>query len=246
MFTTRSLPTAALITLIAATALAQDSTASDRRRHRAWAELLRRSSMSIALNQSRPQGELARNIGFGYGVSGAYLYRLDSDGIWSLRAEVAAVAYGNDVTRSAFSETVGGRVQVDTRTTNYIVPVLVGPQLAWPSGAIRPYVNAGIGVQTFVTESAVEGVYDQLDLASSVNLSDATFVWVAGGGVHVPITNRTTRAQLDVSAQYFHGGEARYLGHGSITDLPGGVLRISPFRSTTHYVMLRVGARFGL
>ena len=37
-----------------------------------------------------------------------------------------------------------------------------------------------------------------------------------------------------------------YLAPGSIIDLQGGEVRISSLESTTHLVMLRVGARIGL
>jgi hypothetical protein len=137
-------------------------------------------------------------------------------------------------------------VQVDTRTTNYIVPLSVGPQLSWHAGPTRPYVNAGIGAQAFVTESAVEGGNDHTVLASSTNLSDATLLWVVGGGIYVPIVPGMNRAQLDVSMQYLHGGRARYLTPGSIVDGEGGVVRISSLESATHLVMLRVGVRIGL
>jgi hypothetical protein len=179
-------------------------------------------------------------------VSGAYLFRLDTQGILSLRADVAAVQYGNESKRSAFSETVGDRVQVRTRTSNYIFPMTIGPQLAWPSGPIRPYVNAGVGAQAFVTESDVEGVDDLFVIARSTNQSDVALAWVAGGGISVPIVRGATRAQLDVSMQYINGGRARYLAPGSIIDLQGGEVRISSLESTTHLVMVRVGARIGL
>jgi len=207
---------------------------------------LRRSSISIAAIQTRPMGTLGENIGLGYGVSGAYLFSLDSHGILSLRADVAAVQYGDESKRSAFSETVGDRVQVRTRTSNYVFPMTVGPQLAWPSGPIRPYINAGVGVQAFVTESNVEGVDDRFVIARSTNQSDATLVWVGGGGISVPIVRGATRAQLDLSMQYINGGRARYLAPGSIIDLQGGEVRISSLESTTHLVVLRLGARIGL
>jgi hypothetical protein len=70
--------------------------------------------------------------------------------------------------------------------------------------------------------------------------------WVAGGGISVPIVRGATRAQLDVSMQYINGGRARYLAPGSIIDLQGGEVRISSLESTTHLVMVRVGARIGL
>jgi len=239
MFKTPTLHSLGLTAVIATSSVAQtvDSSPSD---------FLRRSSISIAAIQTRPQGTLAANIGLGYGVSGAYLLALDSHGIVSLRADVAAVQYGDESKRSALSETVGDRVQVRTRTSNYIFPMTIGPQLAWPSGAIRPYVNAGVGAQAFVTESDVEGVDNLLVIARSTNQSDATLVWVAGGGITVPIVRGATRAELDLSMQYINGGRARYLAPGSIVDLEGGEVRISSLESITHLVMLRVGVRIGL
>ncbi len=209
-------------------------------------DFLRRSSVSIAAIQTRPLGMLAHNIGFGYGLSGGYLLRLDRSGIVSIRGDVAAVQYGNASKPSAFSESVGGRVQVRTRTSNYIAPMTVGPQLAWPSGPIRPYINAGVGAQAFVTESDVEGVDDLFVVARSTNQSDVALLWVAGGGITVPIVRGTTRAQLEVGVQYLNGGRARYLTPGSIIDLPNGAVNISPLESTTRLVMLRVGALIGL
>ena len=203
-----------------------------------------RNSLSIALIQTRPQGMLGRNIGLGYGASGVYLLRMD--GMWSLRADVAAAAYGNVSRRSPLSDAIGGRVQVNTRTTNYIVPLSVGPQLSLRVGPTRPYLNAGVGVQGFLTESSVEGGNDHTVLASSTNQSDAALLWVAGGGIYVPIVPRFRRAELDVSMQYLHGGRARYLAPGGIVDGESGAVRITSLESTTHLVMLRVGARIGL
>ena len=246
MFIIRSLQAAGLAAVVAASASAQASDWSSDGVDRSLRDFVSRSSVSIAATQTRPLGMLGRNIGFGYGVSGAYLLRLDRDGVLSFRADIAGVDYGNEWKRSAFSESVGGRVQVNVRTTNYIIPMSVGPQLAWPSGPIRPYVNAGIGVQAFVTESDVEGIDDRFVVASSTNQSDAALLWVAGGGIYVPIVRGTTRVQLDLGAQYVNGGRARYLAPGSIVDLPGGQVRISSLESTTSLVMVRVGARIGL
>ena len=235
MFITRSLQAAGLAAVLATSAGAQLSS-----------DFARRSSVSIAASQTRPQGALGGNIGLGYGISGAYLLRLDSEGMLSIRADLAGIVYGNEWKHTPFSETVGGRVQVNVRTTNYIVPMSVGPQLAWPTGPIRPYVNAGIGAQAFVTESAVEGIDNLTVVASSTNQSDVAMMWVAGGGIFVPIVPGLGRVQLDVGMQYVNGGRARYLAPGSITDLPGGDVRISSLESTTRLVVLHVGARIGL
>ena len=237
MFTYRGLQAAALTAILATSAAAQASNS--------LSELARRSSLSIAFDQTRPQGELGRNIGFGYGISGAYLYRLDWAGVLSLRADLAGVRYGNDWKHVPFSETVGGRVQVNVRTMNYIIPMSVGPQLALPVGPIRPYVNIGVGAQAFVTESAVEGI-DNFTIASSTNQSDIALMWVAGGGIYVPMVPGLNRVQLDAGIQYVNGGRARYLAPGSIVDLPGGEISISSLESATRLVMLRLGARIGL
>jgi hypothetical protein len=246
MFTNRGLQAAGLTAILATSAAAQTSNGNAEGRNNAFTDFLRRSSVNIAVEQMRPQGALARNIGLGYGVSGAYLLRLDSQGILSLRADAAAVEYGNERKQTPFSETVGGRVRVNVRTTNYIVPLSVGPQLAWPSGAIRPYVNAGVGAQAFFTVSDVEGTDNFTAFASTTNQSDVAMMWVAGGGIYVPVVPRLTRVQLDVGMQYVFGDRARYLAPGSIVDLPGGQVRISSLESATRLVKLHIGARIGL
>jgi hypothetical protein len=209
-------------------------------------QLALRSSLSVSAVQTRPQGSLGRNIDFGYGVNGAYQFRIDKSGFLSLRADVGVVDYGNESKRTALRETVGDRIQVNVRTTNYIVPMSVGPQLTWPTGAVRPYVNAGVGGQAFFTESDAEGSSDHTSFASTTNQSDFTSLWTLGGGIYVPVVAGNTNVQLDVGFQYLNGGRARYLAPGSIVDLPGGHIAISPMESATHLVVLRLGARIGL
>jgi len=246
MFTNRGLQVVGLTAVLATSAAAQTSNANAEGRDNSLRDFLRRSSVNIAVEQMRPQGALGRNIGLGYGISGAYLFRLDSRGVLSLRADAAAVEYGNERKEAPFSETVGGRVRLNVRTTNYVAPLSVGPQLAWPSGPIRPYVNAGVGAQAFFTVSDVEGTDNFGAIASTTNQSDVTMMWVAGGGIYVPVVPRLTRVQLDVGMQYVFGGRARYLAPGSIVDVPGGEVRISSLESATRLVKLHIGARIGL
>jgi hypothetical protein len=212
----------------------------------ASSQLAERSSFSVAVIQSRPQGALARNIDLGYGANGAYQFRIDNSGIFSLRADIGVVAYGNESKRTALSETVGDRIQVNVRTTNYIMPMSVGPQITWPTGVVRPYVNAGVGEQGFFTESQVESTNAQTPFASTTNQSDFTPSWTFGGGVYVPVASGKSKVELDLGVQYSSGGSARYLAPGSIVDLPGGKVRISPMESATHLVVVRFGARIGL
>ncbi|MCL4866229.1 MAG: hypothetical protein KJZ47_10070, partial [Gemmatimonadales bacterium] len=71
-----------------------------------------RGTVSLAAVQSRPLGALGRNISFGYGISGALTLPLVRSGWLSVRAEVGEMEYGHESERTAFSETVGDRVEV--------------------------------------------------------------------------------------------------------------------------------------
>lgn len=233
------------LALTTVTAAAQDSTAREPVDH-GPSELAKRSAASLTFIQSRPQGAFGQNVGLGYGVDGAYLLRLDDAGIVSLRVSAGIVSYGDESRRTALSESVGGRVLVDVKTSNYIAPLSVGPQLTWPSGWFRPYVNAGVGGQAFFTESHLEGTGDNSAFASTTNHSSFASAWGMGGGVYMPIYYGKTNVQLDLGVQYFNGGRARYLAPGSITDLPAAQISVTPLESATHLVIVRFGARIGV
>lgn len=206
----------------------------------------RRSSGSIAVVQSRPLGDFQKNIGFGYGGTGTYLFRLDDVGAFSVRADAGVLGYGYESFHAPLSSTIGGRIQVKVSTTNYIIPLSIGPQIAWPRGKFRPYAHAGIAAQIFFTESNVEGTDDTGDFANTTNQSDGTSSWVLGGGIYMPVYEGRTNVSIDLGAQYFTGGHAQYLRPGSITDLPGAQIRIDPLESDTHMLLVRLGVRIGI
>lgn len=246
MFTSsRSLATL-LTVVLAGAASAQTSVTTSDTTEQERSEFARRSSGSISFIQSRPQGAFRQNIGFGYGADAAYLIRLDDAGVWSIRANVGVLAYGSESKRTPLSESVGGRVLVDVTTTNYIVPMSIGPQLSWPTGRFRPYVNAGIGGQAFVTESHVDGSDDWAPFASTTNHSAFAALWAVGGGVYMPVYEGSTKVEVDMGMQYLSGARASYLARGSIVDLPGAQIRVTPLESTTHQVIARVGLRVRL
>lgn len=209
-------------------------------------ELARRSSANLAAMQSRPQGAFGDNVVRGYGLDGAYQLRLDDSGFWSVRVSAGIISYGDESRRTALSESVGGRVLVDVKTSNYIVPMSVGPQLTWPTGSFRPYVNVGLGGQAFFTESHLEGTGDRTPFATTTNHSSFAASWVAGGGIYLPVYRGKTKVHLDLGVQYLGGGRTRYLTAGSITDMPGAQTTIAPVESATHMVIVRFGARVGL
>lgn len=243
---TSALLRVALLLAVAVTSASAQDTTSRPSIDRGSSELVRRSAGSISFVQSRPQGAFGQNVGLGYGLDGAYLLRLDRAGIWSLRVSAGIVSYGDESRRTALSESVGGRVQVNVKTNNYIAPMSVGPQLTWPRGLVRPYVNAGVGGQVLFTESHLEGTDDSSPFASTTNHSAFAPSWGFGGGVYMPIYTGKTNVQLDVGMQYMNGARARYLARGSITDLPGAQISVTPLESATHLMIVRFGARIGL
>lgn len=204
------------------------------------------AGVSLAVAQIRPVGALGRNIGNGYGLEAALVLPLDRAGVLSFRADIGVSEYGNKSRRSAFSESVGGRVQVNVRTVNTIIPGSIGLQLAAPGGPIRPYVHTGVGAQLFYTESSVAPTSGGTLLASTVNQSDIAMAWSVGAGFLVPFRAGAVRVLLDLGARYSQGGRAEYMAPGGIVDLPDGQIAVSPMESTTNVVVVRLGARIGL
>lgn len=205
-----------------------------------------RPTVSLSAAQSRPLGALGRNISFGYGITGALTLPLVRSGWLSFRAEVGEMEYGHESQRTAFSETVGERVQVMVRTTNAVVPITLGLHGELPVGPVAVYLNGGLGAQAFYTDSRVEPTAGGVPLISSVNHSDVTLGWSLGAGFSVPVYRGARLISVDVGAQYHGGGTASYLAPGSIVDLPNEPARITPMESRASMLAVRMGVRVGL
>ncbi len=193
---------------------------------------------------SQPIGDFSNFIGTGYGLTGGFVWNLDRDRVFGIRAEGGFVQYG--------SETIGGclvscRVPVDVTTTNDIAFGGIGPQISVPAGPFRPYVNATAGFTYFFTHSSINdsdeydyGAYDH------TNHDDVVFAVTGGGGVLIPLSMRTIPVLLDLGATVHRNGQASYLRKGSIKDLPDGSIVISPIRSDANFVTYRIGVSIGI
>src|SRR5262245_25376159 len=208
-------------------------------------EFGRRSVGVLSVVQSRPLDELSHNIGFGYGLTGAYAFQVDRAGFLLLRAGAGYAEYGSETKHFPLNSTIGGRIQVDVSTRNSIVPATLGAELTWPRGRVRPYVNAGVGALVFTTTSAIDSRSDDDDYATT-NQQDFTWSRVVGGGLYIPVSTERhgDHLSIDIGFQRFMTGHARYLRPGSIQDLPGGTV-ITPLESDTHMVLVHVGVRIG-
>ena len=205
-----------------------------------------RASGSIGAWVMQPTGELRRNIGNGIGAGAAGMFALDQAGAIALRADLGLGGYGEESKRVPLSPTVGGRIQVDVITRNYVFVGGIGPQLTLPYGIVRPYVNAGAAFQVFFTESEVEGSDDDsYSFANTTNQSDWTPTFTAGGGVYVPLHRGRVPVLLDLGFTWYTGGRASYLKPGSIEDLPNAQIRITPMETATPFVLMRLGVKIG-
>jgi hypothetical protein len=194
---------------------------------------------------SSPVGEFADNVGTGFGLAAHGRYAFDEIGLFSLRADLGFLNYGNETIRICVTQPC--RVTGDLTTSNNIVFGGIGPELGVGSGAVRAYTNVGAGFAYFGTTSSVEGANNQGDpFASSTNFDDVTFAWTGGGGLQFRISGGSTPVYVDLGARYHGNGEAEYLRKGDIEDRPDGTVVLNPQRSETNFWTFRLGVSVGL
>jgi hypothetical protein len=212
-----------------------------RERPRVFIQKPSRFTIGGGLLLSQPKGELANNIDKGFGADFYGLFRLDNDGVLSLRADLGGAQYGRETLTAPFA--FGPRVGFDVETTNSIYWAAIGPQIMAPVGRVRPYGNVSLGVMDFTTRSAVRGTgqYEGQTFASTDNQSDNTRTWIFGGGLYIPLTGSASMMSIDIGGRYFTGGEATYLRKGAIRDNPDGTITLFPSHSKTDQVTWHVG-----
>ncbi len=190
---------------------------------------------------SRPKGDFANYVDNGWGGNITGLFRLDPAGMFSIRADVGGMEYGNENKRVPFLP-FSGRVQLEVETSNMMMWGTIGPQLMLAtSGPVRPYVNAAIGVTNLMTTTALHSSDTEEDFASTTNKSDATFAYIFGGGVYIPFGKSRIAPSLNLGARYYRGGTASYLRKGDITDNPDGTITLNPVSSKTDVILWQLG-----
>lgn len=196
---------------------------------------------------AQASGEFSEYVSVGAGLQAFARLDMDESGRVGLRLQGSFLNYGNETKRVCLSATVGCRVQVDLTTSNNIVTVGVGPELALPVGTSRLYGNALAGFGYFSTDSQVRGGLDQEPFAGSRNYGDGGFSWSAGGGIEIPIARAgMIPVSLDLGLTYHGNGRREYLTRGDIRDLPDGSLEFAVKRSQADFLVWRVGVSVGL
>lgn len=202
-----------------------------------------RFTVGGGIEYAQPVSQFRQNVDHGFGGGGWARLHVDPAGVFSLRADVHYVNYGNHTQYFALSSGLG-YVNLAETTSNNIIIGTIGPQLTVPTGPIRPYVNGAIGFAHFYTETALKDQYDQTTLAQSTNYSDNSLVYTGGAGLYIPLVTGQQTVALDVGARYNAIGTTRYLAKGDIQSDPTtqyGVV-ITPHESDARFVTYHLGA----
>jgi hypothetical protein len=152
-------------------------------------------------------------VSSGWGGGGDFRWFPGGQNIASLRADAAILIYGRNTTRECFGS--GCRITVDITTSNNIFSGLAGPELQFPAGPIRPYVNAMAGWTVFWTQSFADGEDGGPDVFDTTNQRDNLFTSAVSGGVRIPVGRMIS---VDLNARRNFNGRARYLTRDSFGD----------------------------
>jgi hypothetical protein len=216
---------------------------AQRREPRSWDSQPSRFTLVGDLLVAQPKGEFSTELdtqGFGGNLGG--LFRLDREGLFSIRGDVGGMNYGSETLHVPYLP-ITGRISLDVETTNNVFWGSIGPQITVPAGPIQPYMNAAIGFMDFNTSTSVRGSDSNYEYAKSTNSDDVTSAWIFGGGLYVPLGAGKTW-KLHAGARYFYGGNATYLKEGDIQDNADGSVTLFPRHSKTDQVTWQAGVSY--
>ena len=192
-----------------------------------------------------PQGDFKDNVDEnGFGIGGEILYS-PSTSPFGIGISLGFMNYGEESRREPFSTTIPD-VEVEVKTTNNIVMGHLLFRAQSKIGPIRPYADGLVGFNYLFTETKIEDVDDDDEIASSTNLDDGVFSYGAGGGVMLRLYSGKTKKGkiwsilIDFGARYILGGEAEYLKEGSIKRVGGRVV-FDKIQSKTDILITHLG-----
>lgn len=190
-----------------------------------------------------PQGEFADFVETGYGVGGNLTFFPGQQSRFGIRLFGSWLQYGRTTERIPFPGLPG--IDVDLTTSNNIYSFGVGPEIHLSTGAIRPYLQAAIGLSNFATETSAEGSDNTDPFARSTNFNDWTAAYYGGGGLMIQVSHGKNPVLIDGALRYQSHGRTRYLREGSIQEGPGGTIEIDPIESKTDLLIVHLGVEVG-
>ena len=151
-----------------------------------------------------PVGDFRQNVRQGFGGGGHFLVGVDPDAVIGIRVDAGFINYGNETHYIPFSASAR-RIIVQEKTSNNIFVASVGPQITFPIGRVRPYVNAGVGFAYFFTQTSLNTDDESYQIAQTTNYSDNSLLYTGGAGFNVPLSFAGDYVSLDLGARMYLG-----------------------------------------
>ena len=196
-------------------------------------------------------GEFSDFVHLAGGAAVDLVFHLDDRRVWSLRTDVTFLEYGRQSRVEQVSLPVIGNLDFTVTTTNQILAAQIGPQFTLPGSSVRPYFFGTGGFSNFRTSSGTEAPeHDALTAdgpgPTETHFSKYTWSSTVGGGALFRIHEGNHPVLIDVSAAYLANGRVRYLTKSGIQEPADGTLEISPIKSQTNLILLRLGVSVGI
>ena len=191
-----------------------------------------------------PQREFNDNVkrtGFGGSLN---FNLLDPSSPVNIGINVGYINLGMESRREYFSSYIPD-VYVNVDRTNNLINFHLLFQLIVPAGPIRPYVEGLFGGSYLFTETRIQSMNSDEEVASSNNITDFAWSYGAGGGFLIKLTEpgdmQIGSVFLDLKVRYLFGTEAEYLTPGSVY-ISHGIAYYYISKSKTDMLTANIGA----
>jgi len=207
--------------------------------------------VDLRLGAGLPQGEFKDNVqNNGFDFTGDFLYHFQGSPLL-IGASMSYVIYGSETRREPFSYTIPD-VFVDVTTTNSIIMGNILLRIQGSDGPVIPYGEGILGISYLTTDTRIDNVSNNEEIASSNNFNDLTYNYGGGAGLKIRVYQNLNKnsapgesdlsaVYIDINYRYLKGGEAEYLKEGSI-GYNGTKITYDIKKSTTDINIITIGA----
>ena len=210
-----------------------------------------RHTAGAAAVYGQPLREFGDNVQRGFGLDGFGTLGLDSQGIFSLKAELGYIRL-NRKSEPFLASTGFGYIELESETTSGVLMLGAGPQLTVPAGPLRPYIGGTVGFARFATNTSIvipsyasnTGQKETLD--QQTVSSDFILSLTASGGLRFALPFFGRGVLGDLGVRWHRNGEAEYVSGEGVEYLGNGQVTITPTRSEADFLVYRVGIVFPL
>jgi len=199
-----------------------------------------------------PQNEFQDNIDrLGFGVN--FDFGAKFNPYFALMGAFGLQGYGTEKRTEPFSTTIPD-VFVEVTTNNNFLFFQLAPRIYAPFPFVTPYIEGRVGLNYLWTDTRIENIRDDEEIASSTNFDDVTHSYGGGGGLLIKAFDKSAKPKskresenspnavyIDIRAIYAMGGQAEYLKEGSIHRDSNGQVLYDVSQSRTNLLTISAG-----